>query len=237
MKIKHFLAAVATAAMVLTPATAVAQTRERSPEREEYSLDRVKARCLEQIRRRQSALDNERERLRNARALTDEHRRALMAINEEVANGLAALADEIQAEDNAEELRVLCRRIVEDFRVFTLVRPRARLVVASDRALAGVERLRNVASRIEDAIERAQEDGRDTAEAERHLAAMRTAIDAAAEQAGGVFDDVIGLTAADYNANNDVLEPSVAAVRAARDSMQTAVSEGRAARQSLRSDA
>ncbi|MBA3654814.1 MAG: hypothetical protein H0W70_11565, partial [Actinobacteria bacterium] len=65
---------------------------------------------------------------------------------------------------------------------------------------------------------------------------MRSATDAAAGKAGGVYDDVIGLTAADYNANHDVLKPSIAAVRDARNSIRTAISEARAARDALKAE-
>ncbi|MBA2608320.1 MAG: hypothetical protein H0U92_05255 [Actinobacteria bacterium] len=235
MKTKFLAAALVAVALVITPTAALAQTRER-PAASEERIDRVKARCLAQIDRRQRALEAEANRLDQARGLSAEHKSALKQINTQVSDGLEALAAEIQGEDNAEELRAECRRIVEGFRVFTLVRPRTRVVIASDRELAAVARLGSVAKRIQAAIDKAKADGRDTAEAEQHLASMRSATDAAAGKAGGVYDDVIGLTAADYNANHDVLKPSIAAVRDARNSIRTAISEARAARDALKAE-
>ncbi len=254
------------AALVLTPSAALAQTdattttaperkprppreappreappreappRERPPARDD-SVDGMKQRCLHQVDRRLRALAEEDRRLDNVGALTAAHRAALKAINAEVSSGLSSLADEIQAEDNAEELRAECRRIVTDFRVFVLVRPRARLVIASDRALAAATRLTGVADRIQEAIDDAKADGRDTAEAEAHLAAMQAAIGDAQNHASGVYEAVIHLTAADYNANSDVLDPARRSTRAAREELRTAVAEGRAARDALKSSA
>jgi hypothetical protein len=238
------------AALALVPTAALAQTEttpttrparpertgERAGERREQLIERVKARCLSQIERRQRALGAERERLSNAKALTDAHRSALLRINESVSNGLAALADEIQAEDNGEDLRAECRRIVDDFRVFTLVRPRSRLVLASDRELRAVTRLTEVAAKIDSKIAEAKADGRDTANAEAELTKMRQAIATAQGKASAVYDSVIGLTPADYNADHAVLEAARDAVRAGGEAVRAAVKAGRAAMQSLRSE-
>jgi hypothetical protein len=221
-----------------TTTTRAPRTDERAgprAERRDQMIERVKTRCLAQIDRRQRALEAERKRLAEADALTDAHRAALTRINESTSNGLAALADEIQAEDNGEELRSECRRIVDDFRVFTLVRPRARLVLASDRELKAVERLTGVAADIQKAIDDAKADGRDTTEAEAKLAEMKDATATAQSEASGVFDSVIDITPADFNANHEVLDPARDAVKAAREAIRTAVSAGRAAMESLHS--
>jgi hypothetical protein len=232
---KKLLVSAAVAAIVVTtPTAAFAQVRDRQ-QGQDQRVDRVKARCLAQIQRRQSALTEMDNRLDQARALTDAHRAALKRIDTQSSDGLSSLANEIQAEDNIAELRAECRRIVEDFRVFALVRPRARVVLASDRELAAVDKLHNVQARLQSAIDKAKADGRDTSAAEGDLAAMKTAVDAAASKAGAVYDDVIGLSPSDFNANPNVLEPSVSSVKAGRDDLKTAVSDAKAARDALKS--
>lgn len=229
MKTKLVATAAVALALVATPTVAFAQVRDRQ-QVQDQRVDRVKARCLAQIQRRQTALTEMDNRLDQAKAIAEDHRGALKRIDTQSSDGLTSLANEIQGEDNVTELRAECRRIVEDFRVFALLRPRARVVLASDRELAAVTRLRNVEDRLQAAIDKSD---KDTTEAKQHLASMKTAVDAAASKAGGIYDAVIGLTPADYNANNNVLSPSVTSVRAARDDIKTAVTEAKATRAAL----
>jgi hypothetical protein len=245
MKSRFALATIAAvaAAAALAPTAAYAQTdttsttnprAARRAEARSDAIDEVKSRCLNQIDRRQKALSELKARLANAKFLTDAHQAALDAINEQTSSGLSSLADTIQSEDNFEQLKAECRQIVEGYRVFALVRPRARLVLAADRELTAVTKLNGVADRIQSAIDKAKSEGRDTSKAEADLATMRAAITSASSHASGVYDAVIHLTPADYNANHGVLDAPRAEVRAARDSLKQAVAAGRDARQSLK---
>jgi hypothetical protein len=224
-------AAVLTAALALTPTPAHAQTRDGTARRDAL-VDRVKTRCLAQIDRRQRALVELNSRLDSRDHLSNEHRAALKAIDDQTSSGLTTLANTIQGEDNGQELRAECRQIVDDYRVFVLVRPRARLVVASDRALAAVTKLRDVADRIQAAIDKAKDDGKDPAAAEAEQANMRAAIDTAAQHAGTVYDEVIHLTPADFSPG--VLDPGRTDTKAARDAIRDAAQSAHAAVKELR---
>ncbi len=229
MKTKFVTTALVAVILGATPTAALAQVRDRQ-QVQDQRVDRVKARCLTQIQRRQTALTDMDNRIDQAKAIADDHRSALKRIDTQTSDGLTALASEIQGEDNVTELRAECRRIVEDYRVFALLRPRARVVLASDRELAAISRLHEVEDRLQAAIDKSD---KDTAAAEQHLASMKTAVDAAMGKAGGIYDSVIGLTPADFNANPDVLSGPVTSVRAARDDIKTAVSEAKATRAAL----
>jgi hypothetical protein len=217
--------------LALTPVAALAQTRDRTAERD-ARIDRVKTRCLAAIDNRQHALVELDNRLDNRNNLTDEHRAALKRIDETTSAGLSALANTIQGEDNGEELRAECRQIVDDYRVFVLVRPRARLVIVSDRELAAVAKLRNAADRIQSAIDKAKSDGKDTTQAEADLATMRAAIDTAAQHAGAVYEEVIHLTPQNFTAG--ALDPGRNDTHAARDAIRHAAEAGHAAVRDLK---
>ncbi|HVE94146.1 MAG TPA: hypothetical protein VNB24_04435 [Acidimicrobiales bacterium] len=210
--------------------------RERPPgdgERRAMAMDEVKSRCLHQIQLRHEALANVKRRMARARFVTDEHEAALVQNIDATAASLSRLADVIQGEDNFEELRAECRSIVDDHRVFVLVIPRVRLVLASDAALGAAGRLTTAADHLQTEIDKAKSGGKDTAEAERDLARMRTHIATARDQASGVYGAVINLKPADYNANHDVLRPAREAVRAAKNELRAAVAAGREVRQGL----
>jgi hypothetical protein len=229
-------AAAITAALALTPTaalaqTSTAQTRDRSTARD-ATIDRVKTRCLAAIDHRQQAIVELNNRLDNRNNLTDDHKAALKSIDDQTSSGLAALANTIQGETDGTKLRAECHQIVDDYRVFVLVRPRARLVVAGDRELAAVAKLRDAATRIQNAIDKAKADGKDTTQAEADLATMKTAIDSAAQHAGAVYDEVIHLTPANYS--QGVLTRGRDDVHAARDAIRDAAKAGHAAVQDLR---
>lgn len=233
------IAALATA-IVLVPTAALAQTDAtrtrptRDPAAAQSRVDDVKARCLKQIDRRQTALSAAKSRVDSAKAITDAHQSALDANIESTASGLSSLADTIQGDTTMEQLRADCQKIVQDYRVFVLVIPRARLVRASDSEMAATVRLNGVVTRLQSAIDKAKSDGKDTTKAESDLSTMKTAIASASSHASGIYDAVIGLTPADYNANHDVLKPSRENARTAAQAVRDAVAAGRATRDDLK---
>ena len=234
------ITALATAA-VLMPTAAFAQsnTARTRPTRDPAAaegrpVDTVKARCLQQIDRRQTALSAAKARLENAKFLTDAHQSALDANIESTASGLSSLANTIQGDTSMDQLKADCKKIVEDYRVYVLVIPRARLVRASDAELGASSKLTNVAGRLQSAIDKAKSQNKDTTQAEADLAKMNAAIATITPNASGVFSAVINLTPADYNANHDVLDSSRSNVRTAAKGVHDAVAAGRATRNDLK---
>src|SRR4051794_40379221 len=89
------IAAIATA-LVLVPTAALAQAEAartrptRDPAAAENRVDAVKARCLKQIDRRQTALSAVKTRVDEARTITDAHQSGLDANIESTASGLSS---------------------------------------------------------------------------------------------------------------------------------------------------
>jgi chromosome segregation ATPase len=214
------------AGLVLTlPATALAAPSGRTrPPVSERTRDpeSMKARCLAAIDTRLTALEAASGRLAEGQHVTDEHENTLSGIISDTAASLTLLAAEIGADTDAEALKADCRSIFEDHRVFALVLPRTRLVVASDTAVAAAGRLDQAADRIEQAIAKAEAAGKDVTQVKADLAAMRSEIDSARTTATDVPDSILGLTPANWNANHDVLVPAREALRSARADLKAA---------------
>lgn len=253
---RHFrlIAGLAAAAALLSPGAASAQeerperprpTRTRPAERpmppegerRALAMDEIKSRCLRQIDLRHTALSRVKQRLANARFLTDTHEDALTQNIDATSASLSRLADVIQGEDNFEELREECRSIVMDHRVFVLVLPRARLLAAADAELAAANRLTEAAAQLQAKIDEAKAAGKDTTEAESDLARTRAHIANARDQADGVYDAVVGITPSQYNGNHEILQGTREAVRAAKNELRAAVAAAREVRQGLGDDA
>ncbi|HVV38393.1 MAG TPA: hypothetical protein VHC63_17420 [Acidimicrobiales bacterium] len=226
MKLTTILTGTAlTAALALTPAAAMAQTGTGA--RRDATVDRVKTRCLAAIDRRQQAIVELNNRLDNRSNLQDAHRSALKQIDDQTSAGLTALANTIQGDTTGEQLRTDCRAIVDDYRVFVLVRPRARIVVTGDRELAAIDKLTDAAGRIQTAIDKQKADGKDTSKAEADLATMKSAIATASQHAGAVYDEVIHITPQTYT--QGVLSAGRSDLQAGRDAVRSAAKAGHAA--------
>jgi len=245
LRIRLAAAALGTGLLVLVPAAVLAapaerirppdseRTREQAAERTR-DPEELRARCLSAIDKRLAALAAASSRLAEARAVTDEHEAALSGILAATGASLGALAGEIRADDDAEALKAHCRSIFADHRVFALVLPRTRLVVASDAAVAAADRLDRLSARIEQAIAKAEAAGRDVAGAEADLDAMRAAIDSARSSAAGVADDILPLTPTDWNDDHEVLSPAREALRSARADLRAARDLARGIRAGLK---
>lgn len=222
----RLIAAVLGAGLVLAlPATAFALDSGRTrPTLSERTRDpeRLKARCQEAIAKRLTALEAAANRLGDAKHVSDEHESTLAGIIDDTVASLTALGGEIAADTEAEALRAHCRSIFEDHRVFALVLPRTRLVVAADTAVAAADRLDQVADRIEQAIDKAEANGQDVTPARADLEAMRTKVDSARETASGVPDSILDLTPVDWNDNHEVLSPAREDLRSARGDLKAA---------------
>jgi hypothetical protein len=222
----RLVAAVLGAGLALAlPATALAADSGRSrPALSERTRDpeRLKARCQEAIAKRLTALETAAKRLAAAKHVSDEHESTLAGIIDDTRASLTALAGEIAADSDVEALRAHCRSIFEDHRVFALVLPRTRLVVAADTAVAAADRLDQVADRLGRAIDKAEAAGQDVTQARADLETMRAKVDSARETASGVPDGILDLTPADWNDDHEVLTDAREDLRSARGDLKAA---------------
>lgn len=186
-------------------------------------------RCLAAVDRRLDHLTEAQRRLDGVEAVTDEHEATIDALIDATRTGLTELRAEIDGTAETETLRDACRRIAEDFRVYLVVVPQARLAVAADRGDHAVEVGATALARLDDAIARAEEAGADVGparvlrdEAADHLAEA----DAAGE---GVADAVLAVTPAAWNDG-----PGAEVLDDARDDLGTAHTAWRDARDSAR---
>jgi hypothetical protein len=185
-------------------------------------IETVRARCLAAIDVRLPALSAAETAVTGNRHLTDDHQAALTSNIDETTGRLHTLAEAIRADTDLATLRDHCRSIFEDNRVFALVLPRARLVVGADTATDAAAKLRDVAGKLADAIDRAEAAGQNVAQAKLDLDAMKAQIASGAAAAGTVAGAVLGLTPADWNANHDVLTPARQSLREARADLRVA---------------
>jgi hypothetical protein len=215
---------VAVSAVVATPASAAQGVKDGS---------RLRDRCLHAVDRRLARLDRVTERIRGARHLTDEHQRILTDQLAATADSLTRLRGKI-ASDSGDALKADCRSVAVDHRVFVLVLPRARLVAAGDVELMAVGKFEDVAEKLEGAIDKAADAGKDVTEERSDLASMRSYVESARDDASGIADSILDLTPADWNDDHTVLDPARKAAVDARLDLRSAHRLAREIRQDLR---
>ncbi len=232
------------AALAATPAAAFAQTDEapardvqttdeaqtdrvtdRETDRHSDRFEEAKAHALRAIARRLETIEHLQAAIRRNGHVNDDHAETLLRDLADAADGLAALAREIEATETPEELRPLVESIVVDFRIYVLVVPKVHEVLASDTMVSIAARLGEFASKLGEIIARAKEAGLDVGEAERLLEEMERLIAEGARTAGPVAESVIDLQPEDWP------DPAQGLLREGHESLHAAASSLRRAHQ------
>lgn len=190
-----------------------------------------------EIDRRLETLTNLQSAVDASTALTDAHEAALDGILASASSGLRALRSEIDGDTTVDALREDVRRIFEDYRVYALVARQVWLVKAVDTVdVTAAAGFATTAERLEAAIDRAEANKKDVADARKHLAAMVAAVDKAGAEVDGVATTVLALTPAAWNAGaaKPVLREARESVRDARGALREAMKAARAVLADLR---
>ncbi|GAA1647672.1 hypothetical protein ACFQY4_02035 [Catellatospora bangladeshensis] len=171
--------------------------------------------------------------IRNAARLTDAHQAALQKIIDADLAGLTELRAKVAAETTVEAVRADARSMVEDYRVYLLVRPQVHLTVAADVESAALTRLRDAHGKLAEAVAAAKAAGRDVGDAEAKLAHLKAELDAV--DLAGVADTLLAVEPGpDAAAIRTKTGAARAAVRAARTHLRAALADAKAVRDILK---
>lgn len=175
-----------------------------------------------EINRRLETLAHLDSRVAAAPQFTDLHKDQLRKVNnvnpasyEAERTGLRALKGQIATETDLAVLRGLIADIAEDFRVYLLVVPKTHLVGATDAADKAADRLTQLASRLQELIDKAKGNGKDVKDAQALLDEMKRKTSQADAIIAPVVGSIMPLSPADWN--NGTAGP---ALRAARERIQ-----------------
>ncbi|MEU8003253.1 hypothetical protein AB0B66_19015 [Catellatospora sp. NPDC049111] len=173
--------------------------------------------------------------IRNAARLTDAHQAALQKIIDADIAGLTELRAKVATETTAEAVRADARSMVEDYRVYLLVRPQVHLTVAADVESAALARLRTLHDKLAQAVAAAKSAGKDVGDAEAKLAHLKSELDATESALSGLADDLLavqpGPDAAAIKAKTAAARTDV---RTARTHLRAAVADAKALRTLLK---
>ncbi len=143
-------------------------------------------------------------------------------------SGLTSLKATIEGQTAIAALRAEIVEIVNKYRVYVLLGPQIRLVIAADSVLALKPHFDQIAASLTDRIAMAQAAGKDVTSAQASLAAMNAAVTAAVALASPLPAQLLALTPAGLAGSAaTVLQNARTALGAARDDLKSAAQDGR----------
>lgn len=195
----------------------------------EERISLAKQRAAEAIERRQAQLDKLARSLNDRRFVTADHRGALLGQIGAAKQGLTDLGTAISNETASKAVHALISRIVSDARVYSLLTPKVRIVIAADAGGEALGKLGSIGGRLDHALGVFAGAGRDTAKAAAGLASMHAHVGAAAGVLGPIADSVIGLSAAGFPGNRPALVAAANALKPVRNELRAAIGDTRGA--------
>ena len=142
------------------------------------TLDTLKQACEGAIDRRLTSLGELQGTVSNNTYLTAGHKATLLGEITAENEGLAALRVKIAGDTDRATLVADCKSIVEHYRVYLLMLPKAHLMIASDASVTIGQKLTDLATKLQAAIDKAKGAGKDVGDAQRDLNNLKAATSA-----------------------------------------------------------
>jgi hypothetical protein len=192
-----------------------------------------------EIHRRLALLERLAGRVAHSATLTGADRTALSGEIASTTAGLTALGSTIANETVVAALKADIQKIATDYRVYVLVEPKTRLVIAADRLSAGYDRFATVEQRLAASIAAAKVAGKDVTQAQAAYDAMVAKVGQAEGLLGPVVGTILPLTPAGWNAGTakPVLESARSTLRQVSQLFAGARADARQCVQALRAQA
>jgi len=168
------------------------------------TLDTLKQACEAAIDRRHTSLGDLQGKVSSSTYLTGGDKATLLGEIGAENDGLATLRVKIAADTDRATLVADCKSIVEHYRVYLLMIPKAHLMIASDAASVIGQKLTDLATKLQADIDRAKSAGKETADAQRDLDNLKAAISAGTGAAGpvdGLLNFTLPLNPSEYLAD------------------------------------
>lgn len=198
-------------------------------------LDRAKERLEQAIERRLDRVDRLQEGVRSSDALSPGHAAQLTSELSRAQGGLSALLPEVARADTMEGLRSIATDMVEDYRIYVVMTPKALLTIASDHGVVVSGRMSGISAKVAEAAERAAHAGFDVIEVEALVGSAEALIADGLRLIDPVAEAVLPMQPADYpDPAETVLHEAQQSAQEGRAELREAASILREAAQLLR---
>lgn len=198
-------ATLAAALFTVIPLNTVTAVTAAPSDAQTQRISNLKTRGAAEIDRRIAALKAVQAKTAEVKNISAANRAAINAqLTGELA-GLAALKAKLTADTTLVEARADAASIVSEYRVYALMLPKARLVVAADQFAAAEDRLAQIGAKLQSKVAAAKTRGENTAAAETALEDLWRGVDTARARTAPMTADLLALQPSTYNADHAVL--------------------------------
>ena len=199
-----------------------------SATRPAVDLTAAKAKCDAAVAVRTAELTKLTSKAAGAKNLSSGHLGTINDIISSSTSGLTDLQTKIDADTDASTLRADCETIATGFRIFALRTPQVHLAIVGDRQSAVVDKVSDLATKLDAAIQKAAENGKDVTDATAKLADMNAKLADAAGLLPGVVDNELTFTPEQWNANHTILSSSVTTLHTVQTDLANAIADAQA---------
>lgn len=197
-------------------------------------ITKLRERALKEIDRRVASLNRLTVRVNNFKKLPDAQKTTYTTKIQTEITSLTTLRAKIVADTDIETLKVDTQSVVTAYRIYAVFIPQIHMLAASDAMLESVEKMTDLAAKLESRITTAKAAGNTTTALETALASMKTKIVNATEHATAVVTTVSALTPEGYPGNKTQLEVARKELREGRESLRGARENARTIMQGLK---
>jgi DNA repair exonuclease SbcCD ATPase subunit len=164
-------------------------------------LNRLKSHGSSEIDRRLTGLQSAIDKLALSSELSDGDMKTMKALLDGEIKRLSTIKDQLSKETDLAAARVDVQAIVNEYPVYGLVLPKARLMTEADRFEAAGKQLQQVANKLSAKISAAKTQGKETATLEKQLATLKVTLAQAKPNYDGLPARILKLQTADYPAS------------------------------------
>jgi hypothetical protein len=198
------------------------------------AISRLKTRADAEITRRINALNTLTAKINAMKRLTADQKSAFAAGISGQITSLTGLKTKIDADSDLTVLRTDVKSIVASYRIFVLYMPQVHIMSMADRALAIIEQMTAVSSKLQSRIDAAKNAGKETASMVSLMSDRTAKLSDATTQAKNALNAVVPLTPDGYPGNKTTLESARTMLQTVRTDLKTAESDASQIRKLLK---
>jgi hypothetical protein len=215
---------IGTLSLAVVPATALTQAKTAGAGQsgDQAKVQRIINRGNSEISRRLATLNSLAGKINTAPKLSATDKATLSDEVTSETTGLNSLKTKLDADTTVADAKSDAQSIINDYRVYALVMPKANLVRTADDQQVAEDRLSALAAKLQPRISAAQTAGKNVTSLQSDLTAMNAKIAAAQAISPVVEAAVINLQPSDYNTNHSVLNGDRNQLKTAQNDLQAA---------------
>lgn len=202
---------------------------------QQTDLTTLKTKGSAEINRRIDSLNSATSKINTTTKLSSSDKAYLQNEVATEISGLTSLESTLNGETTLSAARTDVQSIFSDYRVYALLLPKVRLIVAADGEIATSDKLTTLATQLQSQITTDQNAGKNVSQLQADLTDMQTQANNAQSIANSIESKVLTLQPTDYNSDHTILSGDLAQLKTAHADNQAAYNDAKKINSGLKS--